>query len=214
MTFVARTVLSSVLLAGLGALGATAEAQSLSVSILHREPSLAMVRPEPGRVVEGYYSHYRFDTPGSRTAMNGIGARVMWNVARTDYGATALPSRFAVGMFGEYAPNQEGRSFSLGHVGVEGDMNVLQKPLFGRLLPVASLGAGMLWTNREGPEIQSVDFTLGNRSERLFALSPSVGTRVGLWRDLGLRAQVRDLITFRDEPRNHLQLSAGLSFSY
>jgi hypothetical protein len=181
---------------------------------MHREPSLAMVPPEPGRVVEGYYSHYSFDTPGSRLGVNGMGARVMWNVARADYGATALPSRFAVGMFGEYAPNQEGRSFSLGHVGVEGDMNVLRTPIFGRVLPVASLGAGMLWTNREGPEIKSVDFTLGNRTERLFALSPSVGTRVGLWRQLGLRAQVRDLITFRGEPLNHLQLSGGLSFSY
>jgi hypothetical protein len=191
-----------------------AEAQSLSVSVMHREPSLAIVRLEPGRVVEGYYSHYRFDTPGSRIGMDGMGARVMWNLARTDYGATALPSRFAVGMFGEYVPNLEGRQFSLGHVGVEGDMNVLQKPLFGRVLPVASLGAGMLWTNREGPDINTVDFTLGNRDERLFALSPSVGTRVALWRQLGLRAQVRDVITFRDEPLNHLQLSAGLSFSY
>lgn len=214
MTLVARTVLSSVLLAGLATLGATAEAQSLSVSIMHREPSLAMVRPEPGRVVEGYFSHYSFDTPSSRIGADGIGARVMWNVSRTDYGATALPSRFAVGMFGEYAPKQDSRSFSLGHVGVEGDMNVLQKPLFGRVLPVASVGAGMLWTNREGPEIQSVDFTLGNSSERLFALSPSVGTRVGLWRQVGLRAQARDLITFKDQPLNHLQLSAGLSFTY
>ena len=214
MTLVARTVLSSVLLAGLGALGAAAEAQSLSVSIMHRDPALAMVRPEPGRVVEGYFSHYSFDTPGSRLGMSGMGARVMWNVARTDYGATALPSRFAVGMFGEYAPNQEGRGFSLGHVGVEGDLNVLQKPLFGRVLPVASLGAGMLWTNRDGPDIKTIDFTLGNRSERLFALAPSLGTRVGLWRQLALRAQVRDLITFRDEPLNHLQLSAGLSLGY
>ena len=214
MTLVARTVLSSVMLAGLTALGASAEAQSLSVSIMHREPSLAMVRPEPGRVVEGYFSHYKFDTPSGRVGADGVGARVMWNLARTDYGATALPSRFAMGVFGEYAPKQESRSFSLGHVGVEGEMNVLSKPLFGRLLPVASLGAGMLWTNREGPEIDTVDFTLGNRSEQLFALSPSVGTRVGLWRQLGLRAQVRDLITFRDQPLNHLQLSAGLSFSY
>jgi hypothetical protein len=214
MTPVARTVLSSALLAGLATLGGRAEAQALSVSIIHRDPSLATVRPEPGRVVEGYFSHYSFDTPGSRIGADGIGARVMWNVARTDYGATALPSRFAVGMFGEYAPKQASRNFSLGHVGVEGDMNVLQKPLFGRVLPVASLGAGMLWTNREGPEIKTVDFTIGNRSERLFALSPSVGTRIGLWRQLGLRAQVRDLMTFRDEPLNHLQLSGGLSFSY
>ena len=93
-------------------------------------------------------------------------------------------------------------------------MNILQTPLFGRVLPVASLGAGMLWTNREGPDVPSVDFTLGNRSEQLFALSPSLGTRVGLWRQLSLRADVRDVITFRDEPRNHLQFAGGLSFSY
>jgi hypothetical protein len=207
-------MLSSIVLALAGVLATPAQAQTMSISVIHPDPVLTAVRPEPGRIVEGYYSHYSFDTPGSRTGMDGFGARIMWNPARADYGATALPSRFAFGLFGEYAPSQETRKFSVGHVGVQGDVNVFRTPLFGRLSPVASLGAGVLWTDRVGPAVDSREFTLGNRTQQMFALSPSVGTRVSLWRQLGLRADVRDLLTFRDKTLNHVQLAAGLSFSY
>ena len=214
MTLSTRVMLSSFMVAAAGALATPAQAQPISLSIIHREPSVAVIAPEPGRIIDGYYSHYRFDTPGSRTGMSGIGARVMWNPARADYGATALPSRFAFGLFGEYAPNQENKSFSVGHVGVQGDVNVFQTPLFGRVLPVASLGAGMLWTDRAGPAVSSPEFSLANRSIRSFALSPSIGTRVGLWRQLSLRADARDLVTFKDQALHHIQFAAGLSFAY
>jgi len=211
MTLTTRVMLSSVLAAVIGAYASTAEAQTMSISVIRPGST---IHPEPGRTVEGYYSHYSFDTPGSRTGMNGFGARIMWNPSRADYGLTALPSRFSLGLFGEYAPDQAERKFSVGHVGVQGDLNVFRTPLFGRLSPVASLGAGVLWTNRVGPAISSKEFTLGNETAQMFALSPSVGTRVALWRQLGLRADVRDLVTFRDRTLNHVQVAAGLSFSY
>ena len=191
-----------------------ASAQTMQLSIIRPERSVAEVPARPGRTVDGYYAHYRLDTPGDRIGVSGVGARFMWSPARADYGVTALPSRFAVGLFGEYVPNQEGRSFSLGHAGVTGDVNVLRTPLFGRIQPVASLGAGVLWTNREGPAIRGPEFVIGNETAAMFSLAPSLGTRVSLWRDFGLRADARDLITFRDATRHHVQLAAGLSFPF
>lgn len=204
MTLSRRVMISSLMLAFASSFATTAAAQEMSVSV---------IRPEPGRVLEGYYSHYRFETPGDRIGMNGIGARLMWNTARADYGATALPSRFAVGLFGEYVPEQD-KNFSVGHVGVQGDMSVFRTPLYGRVSPVVSLGAGMLWTDRAGPGVSSPEFSLADRSVRTFTLAPSIGTRVGVWRQLGLRADVRDLVTFRDETQHHVSFAAGLSFPF
>ena len=204
MTLSTRVVISSLMLAFASSFATPAEAQTMSVSV---------IRPEPGRMLEGYYSHYRFSTPSDRVGMDGIGARLMWNPARADYGATALPSRFAVGMFGEYAPEQD-KGFSVGHVGVQGDMSVFRSPLYGRISPVLSLGAGMLWTNRDGPAISNPEFSLADRSVRTFTLAPSLGTRVGLWRQVGLRADVRDLVTFRDRTLHHVSFATGLSFPF
>ena len=47
-----------------------------------------------------------------------------------------------------------------------------------------------------------------------FALSPAVGAKLALWRELGVRGDVRDLVTFRGGMRHHLQLTAGLSFPF
>ena len=204
MTLTSRVMISSLMLAFASSLATPAGAQTMSLSV---------IRPEPGRLLDGYYSHYRFATPGDRIGMDGIGARLMWNPVRADYGATALPSRFAVGMFGEYAPEQD-KDISVGHVGVQGDMNVFRSPLYGRVTPVLSVGAGMLWTNRDGPGVSSPEFSLADRSVRAFTLAPSLGTRVGLWRQIGLRADVRDLVTFRDRTLHHISFATGLSFPF
>ena len=204
MTPRTRVMLSSLVLALASVIGTAAQAQTMSASV---------IRPDSHGIVEGYYSHYRFDTPGDRTAMNGLGARLMWRPAARDYSTTSLTSRFALGLFGEYAPEQD-EGFSVGHVGLQGDLNVLETPLYGRVSPVVSLGAGVLWTDRAGPAIDSRAFSFGNRSVSMFGLSPSLGARVGLWRQLGLRADVRDLVTFRDRTLHHPQLSAGISFPF
>jgi hypothetical protein len=170
------------------------------------------VRPKPA-LFEGYYTHYNFDRSDGRVGMNGIGARLMWNPIRADYGATTLPARFSIGLFGEWAPSQD-KGFSVGHFGVQSDLSVVRSPLFGRVLPVLSLSAGALRTERSGAAISEADFELGDRSLTMFALAPSLGTRIGVWRQLGLRADVRDVMTFRDQTRHHGQFTAGLSLPF
>ena len=204
MTLSTRVMLPSFALALIGLFATAAPAQT---------PSASVVQPEPNRVIEGYYSHYRLDVPGDRLGMNGVGARVMWRPTGDDLSTPGFAQRFAVGVFGEYAPDQD-KGFKVGHVGAQGDMNLLATPLHGRLMPVLSLGAGAFWTDRVGPAIHSHDFSIQAKSVRSFALTPALGARVGLWRQLGLRADVRDLITFEEQTLHHLQFAAGLSFPF
>ena len=203
MTLCSRVVLSSVLVAA---------ASLFATPVAAQTPVVPAVGPKPA-LFEGYYTHYRFARSDGRVGMNGIGARLMWNPIRADYGATTLPSRFAIGLFGEWAPNQD-KGFSVGHVGVQGDVRIVRSPLFGRVSPVLSLSAGALRTDRSGAAISEADFELGDRSLTMFALAPSLGTRVGLWRQLGLRADVRDVMTFREGTRHHGQYTAGLSLPF
>jgi hypothetical protein len=217
MTLNTRVMLSSVMLAFVGVFGTPTSAQAQStlapVMLAPGMMSAPAIHPTTHGVFEGYYSHYRFDAPGDRIGMNGVGARFVWRPTATDYSMLVRPSRFALGLFGEYAPEQN-KGFSVGHVGLQGDLNVLSTPLYGRVSPVVSLGAGVLWTNRSGAAVDSREFSLANQSATTFALAPSVGTRVGLWRQLGLRADVRDLVTFKDQTQHHPQIAAGLSLPF
>jgi hypothetical protein len=197
-------MVSSVLVAAASLLATPVAAQSSAVP--------TAVGPKPA-LFEGYYTHYNFDRSDGRVGMNGIGARLMWNPIRADYGAATLPSRFAIGLFGDWAPNQD-KGFSVGHFGVQSDVSVVRSPLFGRVLPIVSLSVGALRTDRSGAAISQADFELGDRRLTMFALAPSLGTRVGVWRQLGLRADARDVMTFRDRTRHHGQFSAGLSLPF
>jgi hypothetical protein len=189
-----------------------AAASLLATPVAAQLPVAPAVSPRPA-LFEGYYTHFNFDRSDGRVGMNGMGARLMWNPIRADYGATTLPARFAIGLFGEWAPNQD-KGFSVAHFGVQSDLSVVQSPLFGRVLPVVSMSAGALRTDRSGAAISEADFELGDRSLTMFALAPSLGTRVGIWRQLGLRGDARDVMTFRDRTRHHAQFSAGLSLPF
>ena len=165
--------------------------------------------------VEGYYTHYRLDAAGDdRFGMNGIGGRLMWSGALRVAGVESLPSRAAVGIFAEYAPTQD-RGFSILHAGAQGDIRLTSTPLFERVTPIASLAAGALWTDVEDTsKALSTGFPLAARRTTTFAVTPSVGLRVGLWRELGLRADVRDVMTFRHQTLHNLQFATGLSFVF
>jgi hypothetical protein len=168
--------------------------------------------------VVGYYSHYRLDAVGNdAVGMSGLGARVTWypwrGTVSSDH-AARFQSRVGLGLFGEYAPAQD-RGFSMFHTGVQGDVSLLSTPLLGHVSPVASLGLGVLRTNLDNPsQAAATGFPLGMESTTAFSLAPSVGARVGFWRQLGLRADAGDVVTFRGDTRHNLQLTAGLSFPF
>ena len=167
--------------------------------------------------VDGYYSYYRLDAVGNDVGMNGIGARVLWYPWRgtiSSDDAARFQSRVGLGLYGEYAPAQD-RGFSMFRTGVQGDVSLLHRPLFGRVSPVASLGVGVLRTNLDNAsQAAATGFPLGTESTTAFSLAPSVGARIGLWRQLGLRADAGDVVTFRGDTRHNVQLTAGLSFPF
>jgi hypothetical protein len=45
-------------------------------------------------------------------------------------------------------------------------------------------------------------------------VTPAAGMAFEFWRDIGLRADVRYLVTFRDATRHNWQFTAGLSFPF
>jgi hypothetical protein len=120
-----------------------------------------------------------------------------------------------VGVFAEYAPTQD-RGFAILHAGAQGDLRLTSSPLFGRVEPIASLAAGALWVDVDNqPKAQLSGFPLAGRGTTTFALTPSIGTRVNLWRELGLRVDLRDVMTFRDQKALHnYQFATGLSFAF
>ena len=167
------------------------------------------------RSVEGLYTQYRFDTDvGSRVDVDGFGGRLMWSPApATRFGG--LAARSSVGLFAAYAPRQDGLNFSALHVGGQADVRPLAAPIFGRLDPVLSLGAGAFRTNVDATGAgAAVRVPLADRSNTTFALSPGVGARFDLGRGLALRGDVADVITFRGDTRHNVAVGAGLSLSF
>jgi hypothetical protein len=165
---------------------------------------------------EGYYTHYRLDADGDdRFGMNGVGARLLWTPMSRD--SLPFTSRFELGIFGEYAPSND-LGFSLLHAGLQGDVTLLSQPWFGRLMPIASLGAGVLHSNvdavKDMPGAVLSPVPVRTRSTTSFALTPAAGLKLALWREFGLRTDARDLVTFRDGTRHNWQITAGLSFPF
>jgi hypothetical protein len=156
--------------------------------------------------------------------------------------ADRLLSRTALGAFGVYAPEgSAGRA--TWHAGAEADHRLLPTPLLGRLDPIVSLGAGAFRTAMPAgapeagwagyaaslsgrflssmtvPQIVPVDRIAvirapATRTVTSFALSPAFGLRLGVLPNAGLRADVRDVIAFRDGTTHNLELSGGLSLTF
>lgn len=197
-------------------LGLVALALGIFASVLQAQAFNSQSSPWAGPLtVEGYYTQYRLESTGEdRFGMHGIGGRLMWNGAVRFAGLESLPSRSALGIFAEYAPTQD-RGFSLIHTGAQADFNLAPTPLLGRVTPIASLAAGALWTDVEDQnKAIATGFPLAAQRTTTFALTPAAGLRIGLWRELGLRADVRDVMTFRHKTLNNIQFATGLSFVF
>jgi hypothetical protein len=167
----------------------------------------------PQSAVEGFYTQYRLDTGGNGDAVevDGVGARLMWTPA-SPTGANDLVSRSALGLFATFTPEQAGHRFSTFHAGAAMDVRPLAMPLFGRVDPILSLGAGLFRTSIDHNVSQPLP--IGVRSDTRFALSPGIGARIGLWQGVGLRGDVRDVITFRGDTRHNVNFGAGLSLVF
>lgn len=203
--------LNRILRSGLVAVAAALAASDVQAQTGTARPTWAVTGPLS---LEGYYAHYRLDASGDeRFGMNGVGARLLWNGPAHFAGLRVVPSRAAIGVFAEYAPTARG--FSILHAGAQGDVRLSATPLFGRATPIASMALGALWTDVDNEaDARATAFPLAQERTTTFAVTPSLGVRVGLWRELGLRADVRDVVTFSPTTLHNLQFATGLSVSF
>jgi hypothetical protein len=169
--------------------------------------------------IEGFYTQLRFDVTGPSVNANGVGARFMW-YPTVDTGRTgALPAllrRTGLGLYGTFTPEHTYRQdlrFSTVGVGGVADVRPFATPLAGRVDPFLSLGAGWLNT-RVDAAVAPAPSPLLAESHVAFALTPGVGARVGLMRNVALQGDVRDVMTFLGDTRHNIGVGAGLRLNF
>lgn len=183
--------------------------------------------PEGRLWIDGYISRYRLGSPGSRTELNGMGARVLWTLApRATPRRERLAEHLAIGGFISTTPADA--VTNRGDVrtrilGAQLDVRPLREPFAGWIEPVLSIGAGVMrleethpdrWRVGNGMRLLPRDVPLVDESDLLRrinhhpVLAPSVGLIIMPMADFGLRADLRQL---RWDGSRHLELATGVS---
>jgi hypothetical protein len=168
----------------------------------------------PPRALEGFLTQYRFAAGGDPVAVEGVGGRFVWTAPPVLGDPTSLAARTSLGVFGVFLPRQNGLGYTTLHAGGELSVRPLPTPV-ARVEPVVSVGVGGLRTDlADRVRVGTRDLALGDRADMALALSPGVGARVALVPGLDLRADVRDVITFREAVRNNLAYGVGLGMAF
>jgi hypothetical protein len=170
----------------------------------------------PVRALEGFLTRYQLDTErGNRLAVDGVGGRFLWTSSAALTDPASLAARTSVGVFGVFLPEQNRLGFSMLHGGAELNVRPLAAPILARIEPLLSFGVGALRTHvAELSQTRARDLALADRSNVALALSPGAGARIALVPGLDLRADARDVVTFRDGVRNHVAWNVGLGMTF
>lgn len=199
-----RIVLTGALGVMLGALPAAPAAGQTALDAPGARPTL-----------EAFYTRVAFDGTRGALPAEGVGGRLMWNVA--GLGASLpLARQTDVGFYATHTPERTYFSrldaATYGY-GVAADVRMLASPLAGRVDPFASLGAGMLFTHVTRG-VAPAPSPLFADSRTSFTLTPGVGARILLGRAVALQGSVNDLMTFRGGNAHHTQYAAGVRFGF
>ena len=198
-------------------------ALGVMLGALSPRPAGAQLEPRPlpwtgtRPALELGYTQLRFDVArGTPLRAEGVGGRLMWNLAGVTGREGGLAARTGVGLFATFAPQQRfggPARVSTTTAGAAADVRPLAAPLFGRVDPFLSLGAGALRTSRSAGLSPSPSPLMGD-ARTSFTLTPGVGTTLQLGRQLALQGEVRDFVTFRDAARHNVALGAGLRLAF
>jgi hypothetical protein len=201
-----RSLLVGALGVMLGALPARPAAGQTAV------PPLGWAAGRPA--VEAAYTRLRLDGQGGSPAADGVGARLMWNLAPDRTREAGLRARTDLGVYTAFTPRQApsaGPSFSAFAAGVAADVRPFAAPLFGRVDPFVTVGSGVLRASAAGtgPAAGAPSPLLAD-TRAAFTLTPGVGVRVPLTPGLALQGDLRNFMTFRDGTRHNVAFGAGL----
>lgn len=176
-------------------------------------------RTGTGSALAGFYTRVDFGGgPAGRTMRaDGFGGRALWPLAGSPDAASWLARRTAMGLFGAYT-RELGGTFTAGQFGLAADFVPLAAPIAGRVEPFLSLGAGALHTTARtgdlvvrpalrtevaGAPLPPAAAAPVDRSATSVLLVPSVGLRVQARPGVAVEGDVRNLITFRGDARQH-----------
>ena len=191
----------------------------------------------PPVLIEAWMSRARLaaTVAGSRMELDGVGGRVLRSLTPLPADAPrGFARRLALGAFATYAPHDD-VTFNVWHYGAAADLQLLARPLAGRIEPLLSLGAGAFRTRRDlaptdrltpaclvpmdvpiaraAPSCRRPSSIAPRTASRTDpALSPSLGVRFGVLPGLALRAEVRDVIVYNGAPRHNTELATGVTF--
>jgi hypothetical protein len=162
----------------------------------------------PSRIfIEGFLAQYMLDIPdGDREGIGGVGVRAM--LGRGDVTSTLdnFFQRAKAGVFLVYTADQ--KDVSTFHLGGQADFPLFAAPvLSGYVDPFFSLGAGAF---RVSEELSGS----GDRVFTDFALTPAIGALFPLTGAIKFRGDIRDVIVFGDETRNHFDFEGGISIGF
>jgi hypothetical protein len=186
---------------------------SLAATVANAQSSHMQSWHERGLILEPIYSAYRFDRdPGaSRVEARTYGGRLVWFPFADQAAEAPVVSRLGFGIFHEAGPKQD-LQFDAFHTGALAEFRPLQGSLFERVDPVVTLSAGVLRTVRKSLEHRQ--YPLDDESANRFALAPGVGVRVMVVRQLGVRGELRDVMTFSGGTRHNVNFFTGLSIAF
>ena len=210
---------------------------ALAAGLVAPAPAAAQLEPMPRATLEGYVARAQLDpaVAGARAQLDAVGARLLVPVGHLTAAAPRwLGERVSLGGFITSAATGE-RGVAARHYGVQADLGLTERPLAGRVEPLASLGVGGFRTRHEprAPQLlgtacfRSIDVSAvagGGRCVPLrrddlaehrhaLALSPALGARIALLPGLALRVDARDVIVYGGGPRHNPELALGLSFT-
>jgi hypothetical protein len=191
--------------------------------------------------LEAAYTRLRVDAAGQSVPVDGLGVRLMWNLAPELARGAGLRPRTDLGLYGAFAPGRSaaaGAAVSTLAAGVAADVRPLAEPLaarwVGRVDPFVSLGAGVLSTRGSTLAQAAAPRTLvlsdGRRvtqfaaaagvtplrasSRTAFTLTPGAGVRVPVSPTVAVQADARDFVTFRDGTRHNWALGLGVRVGF
>jgi hypothetical protein len=174
----------------------------------------AQRRVEEIKTVEAYAARYALDNRvgTSKQNLDGFGLRLMYERRDPTRPAASFLDRTRGGAFATYTAKQGSPNLSTLHIGLQTDLSFLQNPLGGVIDPFFSFGIGIFRSSRENLVTST---RAGKRIvESDFALTPALGTRVGLLDRFGARLDLRMPFLFGTSATANFVGEGGVYFSF
>ena len=183
-------------------------------------------------VIEGLFSRHQVapaEGVRSRSALDGLGGRLLWTLASVDAPPSGWTDRLSAGAF-VLVGSDPTKATRTVHSGAQVDYRLARERM-PRVEPLVSLGAGWFRTTARAREASRsrilrpdnphpfgapamFPVRRENRAEESWsslALTPGFGARLRLSPDFAIRLEARDVMAFRAPVRHTPELTGGLS---